>query len=167
MVLSLTEISKQELWTCYCTPQDGFLIQYLRSKRHVPACRPASTYLPLNNSSASAWQTTSVETQDRTCCQLTSCVSRTRCSWQMDSFALNATNSWKRMRATLSRLTCGCPLQKLSCVHLLHQHSRVRHYSGLEPALAKVHRRTPTLSEAMSYSVTVKIHIFNYDLCTH
>lgn len=146
---------------------DGFLIQYLRSKRHVPACRLASTHLPLNNCSASAWQTTSVETQDRTCCQFTSCVSRTRCSWQIDSFALNATNSWEGMKAALSRLTCGCSWHKLSCVHLLHQLCRARYCSGLEAAMAKTHRCPPTLSEAISYSVIAKIYIFSYYLCTH
>lgn len=48
---------------------------------------------------------------------------------------------------------------------LLHQLSRARYHSGL--ALVKINSNIPILSEVLLYSVTVKIHIFNYYLCPH
>lgn len=48
---------------------------------------------PLTSCCASGKQITSVDTQDSTCCQFTSCVSRTSCKWPTSSSGLRITKS--------------------------------------------------------------------------
>lgn len=64
-------------------------------------------------------------------------------------------------------LTCRCLLKKLSSMHLLHQLFRARYHPELGPSLAKINSNIPAPSGVMSYSITVKIHIFSYHRCSH
>lgn len=64
------------------------------SRTQVPYHVPQHP-VPLTSCSAFTWQITSVDTQESTCCQFTSWVSRTCCKWDSSSSALKATNSWK------------------------------------------------------------------------
>lgn len=90
------------LWT-------EFTMQIPRAHAQQQGGGGTCEHLPLTSCCASGKQTTSVDTQDSTCCQLTSCISRTSCKRPTDSSGPSVTKTWNNSPSSFQNPSTPLP----------------------------------------------------------